>query len=61
MVHLGLNWSGHVRIAPAIVLTDEQKASVATGNLDRMINFNVEYYLANRARLQQKYDSWRVV
>lgn len=48
---------------PAVLdlLTDEQKASVATGNLDRMINFNVEYYLANRARLQQKYDSWRVV
>lgn len=43
------------------LLSEKQKASVATGHLPEMVNFNVDYYKENRARLQQKYDSWRVV
>ena len=47
---------------PAVMslLTEQQKASVAIGHLDKMVNFSVEYYSAHRARLQQKYDSWRI-
>lgn len=43
------------------LLSEKQKASVATGNLERMVNFDTAYYAANRNRLQQKYDSWRIV
>jgi putative spermidine/putrescine transport system substrate-binding protein len=48
---------------PAVMdlLSEKQKASVAIGHLDKMVNFSVDYYAKNRARLQQKYDSWRVV
>jgi len=43
------------------LMTPEQKQAVATGHLDKMINFNVAYYSEHRARLQQKYDSWRIL
>lgn len=48
---------------PAVLdlMTPEQKAAVATGHFDKMVNFDVAYYSENRARLQQKYDSWRIL
>jgi len=42
-------------------MPEKQRAMTATANVSKMINFNVEYYVKNRTRLQQKYDSWRVV
>ena len=47
MLYMGLNWSGHVRIAPAIVLTDEQKAELT--RLSRSGRTSVR--LAQRARI----------
>jgi putative spermidine/putrescine transport system substrate-binding protein len=48
---------------PAVLplLTDQQKSTVATSHLDKMVHFSVDYYAQNRDRLQQKYDSWRVM
>lgn len=42
-------------------MTEDQRALSASGNLDKMVNLKREYYLANLTRLQQKYDSWRVL
>jgi transposase len=47
MLYLSLNWSGHVRIAPAVVLTDEQKAELT--RLSRSGRTSVR--LAQRARI----------
>jgi putative spermidine/putrescine transport system substrate-binding protein len=47
--------------AVAKLMTPTQKASTASGHLDEMVHFNVDYYVKNRDRLQQKYDSWRIV
>lgn len=43
------------------LMTEEQKSSVATGHIPEMVHFNVDYYAQNVTRLQQKYDSWRIV
>ena len=42
------------------LLTPAQRNATVTAHLKSMVNFNAEYYLKNRARLQQKYDSWRL-
>jgi putative spermidine/putrescine transport system substrate-binding protein len=42
-------------------MPEREKAAAATGQIDKMVHFNVPYYRDNRARLQQKYDSWRIV
>ena len=47
MLYVGLEWSGHERIAPAIVLTDEQKAEPT--RLSRSGRTSVR--LAQRARI----------
>jgi putative spermidine/putrescine transport system substrate-binding protein len=47
---------------PAVLglMKPERRSLTATANFDKMVNFNVDYYAKNRARLQQKYDSWRI-
>ena len=47
MLYLGLEWSGHVRVAPEMVLTDEQKAELT--RLSRSGRTSVR--LAQRARI----------
>jgi hypothetical protein len=47
MLYLGFRWSGNVRVAPAIFLTDEQKAELT--RLSRSGRTSVR--LAQRARI----------
>jgi putative spermidine/putrescine transport system substrate-binding protein len=42
-------------------LTAEERALTALGNIERMVNLNRGYYLDNQARLQERYDAWRVL
>jgi putative spermidine/putrescine transport system substrate-binding protein len=41
-------------------MTDQERQAVAISHLNEMVHLGRDYYLANDARLQQKYDSWRV-
>jgi putative spermidine/putrescine transport system substrate-binding protein len=42
-------------------LTAEERALTALGNIERMVNLNRGFYLDNQARLQERYDAWRVL
>jgi putative spermidine/putrescine transport system substrate-binding protein len=44
----------------ADALTEEQRKAVTAGNLDVMVHLDPKYYADNQARLQDKYDAWRV-
>jgi putative spermidine/putrescine transport system substrate-binding protein len=46
--------------AAADALTEEERAAVTIGNIDVMVHLDPEYYADNAARLQDKYDAWRV-
>lgn len=41
-------------------LSEEELAMVVAGNLEVMIHLDPAYYADNLARLQERYDSWRV-
>lgn len=47
--------------AVAESMSAEERALTAVGHLDRMVNLNRAHYLAQQARLQERYDSWRVL
>ena len=42
-------------------LTASERGLTAAGHLDRMVNLSRTFYLANQARLQERYDAWRVL
>lgn len=42
-------------------MSAEERALTAVGHLDHMVNLNRAHYLAQQARLQERYDSWRVL
>lgn len=45
----------------ANAMSEEIRQQTAAGNLDRMVNLNRAYYLQHQARLQERYDAWRVL
>ena len=45
----------------ASAMPEEIRARSAAGNLDRMVNLDRAYYLANQERLQERYDTWRIL
>lgn len=47
---------------PGVVsrMTEQERNSAAISHVDKMVHFDRTYYLENQARLQQKYDAWRV-
>jgi putative spermidine/putrescine transport system substrate-binding protein len=45
----------------AQALTPDERALTAAGNLDKMVNLDRAFYLANQTRLQERYDAWRVL
>ena len=50
-------------VVPSVTdgLTDPERLLTAAGQLDRMVNLSRAFYLANQARLQERYDAWRVL
>ena len=42
-------------------LSEEDRAMVVAGNIDQMVHLNPQYYAENIARIQESYDSWRVL
>lgn len=42
-------------------LSVEERGLTALGNLDTMVNLNRAFYVAEQTRLQERYDSWRVL
>lgn len=42
-------------------LSEQERQQTAAGNLDKMVNLKRDYYLQNQARLQERYDAWRVL
>lgn len=45
----------------ANAMTEQERQQTAAGNLDKMVNLNRAHYLQHQARLQQRYDAWRVL
>lgn len=45
----------------AEALSADERALTAAGNLDKMVNLDRAYYLANQTKLQERYDAWRVL
>ncbi len=41
-------------------MTEQEKNSVAITHINEMVHLDRDYYAENQARLQQKYDGWRV-
>lgn len=42
-------------------MTAEERGLTALGNIERMVNLDRAFYLANQSRLQERYDAWRVL
>ncbi|MFN8594032.1 MAG: ABC transporter substrate-binding protein [Thermomicrobiales bacterium] len=47
-------------VEAADALSDEQRASVVAGNVDKMVALDPKYYADNLERIQELYDAWRV-
>lgn len=45
----------------AQAMSEQERQQTAAGNLDKMVNLNREFYLQHQARLQERYDAWRVL